>query len=152
MSRPPHAPTALESPAGEAPPAVEHRCTTNADPQIHYVRTGPATSSSQESGSALMLVHGLPQSWRAWRAVARLLADDHTILMPDLHGFGDSARPLTGYGTTRGGQDLMAVLDHSGTDRVTLAERDLHGRFVRIEEITRVLDETEVIPPAPTRR
>lgn len=106
-------------------PAAEHRYTSEADPQIHYVRMSPATPPSDEPESPIMLVHGFPQSWRAWRAVARLLADDHTVLMPDLRGFGDSARPLTGYGTTRGGEDLMAVLDHSGIDRVTLVGHDL---------------------------
>lgn len=106
-------------------PTMTHRYTTEADPQIHYVQMGGTPSASDEAKSAVMLVHGFPQTWRAWRAVAELLADEHTILMPDLRGFGDSARPLTGYGTTRGGQDLMAVLDHSGIDRVTLVGHDL---------------------------
>lgn len=72
-----------------------------------------------------MLAHGFPQSWRAWRAVGSLLARDHTVLLPDLGGFGDSGRPPSGYGTAVTGDDLMAVLNDSGTDRITLVNHDL---------------------------
>ncbi len=112
-------------PHGEGLPVVfQDRYTTDADPLVHYVRVD-ADSPSGAPESALMLVHGFPQSWRAWRASARLLGQSHTLLIPDLRGFGDSARPLTGYGTTQGGQDLLAVLDHSGIERVTLVGHDL---------------------------
>jgi len=105
---------------------VEHRYTTGVEPQIHYVRTRPTAPAPEESdSSAIMLVHGFPQSWRAWRGVARLLAGDHTLLMPDLRGFGDSARPLSGYGTTVAEDDLIAVLDHADVERVTLVGHDL---------------------------
>lgn len=118
-----HTPPTDETSARTAP-RFRHRYTTDADPQIHYVQVDP-TTPSDSPGSAVMLVHGFPQSWRAWHPVARLLAGERTLLIPDLRGFGDSARPLTGYGTTVGGEDLMAVLDHSGIDRVTLVGHDL---------------------------
>jgi len=125
MSDPSNTSTSKESSARGAPP-FEHRYTTDADPQIHYVHVPSTTSSSDGPNSPVMLVHGFPQSWRAWGPVAGLLADEHSLLIPDLRGFGDSARPLTGYGTTvGGGEDLMAVLDHSGIERVTLVGHDL---------------------------
>ena len=113
--------------AGGLPPFLaEHRYTTEADPQIHYihVRPEPQTAAGQAK-TPIMLVHGFPQSWRAWRWVAGLLGQEHSLLIPDLRGFGDSARPLTGYGTTRGGEDLVAVLEHAGVERVTLVGHDL---------------------------
>lgn len=115
----------IAQPSPENRFTVEHSYTKNADPQIHYARLRSATAPSEEPKSAVMLVHGFPQSWYAWRAVAGLLADEYTVLIPDLRGYGDSGRPLTGYGTINGGQDLMAVLDDTGIDRVTLVGHDL---------------------------
>jgi pimeloyl-ACP methyl ester carboxylesterase len=41
----------------------------------------------------VVLLHGIPGSGAVWQAVARDLARDHRVLVPDLLGFGDSPRP-----------------------------------------------------------
>jgi pimeloyl-ACP methyl ester carboxylesterase len=53
--------------------------------RIHLEETG--------SGPPVVLVHGLFGSARTWDAVAAELARDHRVLVPDLLGFGRSARP-----------------------------------------------------------
>ena len=117
----------LTTPQPEAEDGVliEHRYAQSADLQIHYVQMSAAKSPAPGQRPTVMLAHGFPQSWRAWRAVGGLLARDHTVLIPDLRGFGDSGRPLSGYGTAVTGDDLMAVLNDSGTERVTLVGHDL---------------------------
>ena len=45
------------------------------------------------TGPPLLLLHGYPQNHLTWRAVAPLLADDHTVVVPDLRGYGDSDKP-----------------------------------------------------------
>ena len=45
------------------------------------------------SGPPLLLLHGYPQNHLMWRLVAPELARDHTVVLTDLRGYGDSAKP-----------------------------------------------------------
>ena len=42
----------------------------------------------------LLLVHGFPQSHVMWHRVAQALAPHFQIVLPDLRGYGDSAKPV----------------------------------------------------------
>ncbi|WP_288825701.1 alpha/beta hydrolase [uncultured Paraburkholderia sp.] len=42
------------------------------------------------SGSPVLLLHGYPQTHVAWRFIAPKLARSHTVIVPDLPGYGDS--------------------------------------------------------------
>ena len=44
-------------------------------------------------GPAVVLLHGFPQTHYMWRHVARLLAGTHTVIAPDLRGYGRSDKP-----------------------------------------------------------
>ncbi|MFN9546424.1 MAG: alpha/beta fold hydrolase [Cyanobacteriota bacterium] len=57
-------------------------------------------------GPPLLLLHGFDSSFLEFRRLAPLLAADHTVVIPDLHGFGFTPRPANGtYGP-------KSVLDH----------------------------------------
>jgi haloacetate dehalogenase len=45
------------------------------------------------SGTPLLLLHGYPQNHVMWRQVAPDLARDHTVVLADLRGYGDSGKP-----------------------------------------------------------
>ncbi len=45
------------------------------------------------SGPPLLLLHGHPRTHVTWHQVAPLLAADHTVVCPDLRGFGRSSIP-----------------------------------------------------------
>jgi len=45
------------------------------------------------SGPPLLLLHGYPQNHLMWRHVAPALAEDHTVVVADLRGYGDSGKP-----------------------------------------------------------
>ena len=45
------------------------------------------------AGRPLVLLHGFPQTHLMWRHVAADLAADHTVICPDLRGYGASDRP-----------------------------------------------------------
>jgi haloacetate dehalogenase len=45
------------------------------------------------SGPPLLLLHGYPQNHVMWRHVAPGLARDHTVVLADLRGYGDSGKP-----------------------------------------------------------
>jgi haloacetate dehalogenase len=45
------------------------------------------------SGPPVLLLHGYPQNHLMWRDVAPALAEDHTVVLADLRGYGDSGKP-----------------------------------------------------------
>ncbi|MEW5630118.1 alpha/beta hydrolase [Streptomyces hydrogenans] len=45
------------------------------------------------SGSPVVLLHGFPQTRLMWRHVAADLAAEHTVICPDLRGYGASDKP-----------------------------------------------------------
>ncbi|NEB38515.1 alpha/beta hydrolase [Streptomyces sp. SID14515] len=62
------------------------------------------------TGPVLVLLHGWPQTSRAWARVLRALARTHTVVAPDLRGTGASDRPEDGYRKTNQADDLRGVL------------------------------------------
>jgi haloacetate dehalogenase len=45
------------------------------------------------SGSPVLLLHGHPRTHATWHRVAPMLAQTHTVVCPDLRGFGQSSKP-----------------------------------------------------------
>jgi haloacetate dehalogenase len=45
------------------------------------------------SGPPVLMLHGYPQNHLTWRHVAPALAEDHTVVLADLRGYGDSGKP-----------------------------------------------------------
>jgi len=45
------------------------------------------------SGPPLLLLHGYPENHLMWRQVAPGLTRDHTVVLSDLRGYGDSGKP-----------------------------------------------------------
>ncbi len=79
------------------------------------------------SGRPVVLLHGFPQTHLMWRHVAADLAADHTVIMPDLRGYGDSDKPAdTGltYSKRTMAADVVAVARALGHDRFALAGHD----------------------------
>ncbi|GAB6900067.1 alpha/beta fold hydrolase [Kineosporia succinea] len=85
-------------------------------------------------GPALVLLHGFPQTHLCWRDVAVELAVDHTVICPDLRGYGDSDKPAdTGetYSKRTMANDVVAVTKRLGFERFALAGHD-RGALVAI--------------------
>ncbi|MFK4865167.1 alpha/beta fold hydrolase [Streptomyces sp. CSMPJR101] len=74
------------------------------------------------SGPAVVLLHGFPQTHLMWRHVAADLAADHTVICPDLRGYGASDRPADTDGSVYAKRTMAA-------DVVELARRLGHDRF-----------------------
>ncbi|GAB3443950.1 alpha/beta fold hydrolase [Streptomonospora sediminis] len=67
------------------------------------------------SGPAVVLLHGVPKTGYHWRHLVPHLTTDHTVVVPDLRGLGDSAHPDGGYDSATMSDDiaeLMARLGH----------------------------------------
>lgn len=83
--------------------------------------------SERGSGPAVVLLHGFPLSGAMWAAVEGTLTAGWRVVTPDLAGFGDSP-PATGKPSLdRMADDVAALLDRLGLDRVVLAGLSMGG-------------------------
>ncbi len=87
------------------------------------------------SGSPIVLLHGFPQTHLMWRHVAADLAADHTVICPDLRGYGASDKPAgvnpDTYAKRTMAADVVALARALGHDRFALAGHD-RGALVAI--------------------
>ncbi|WP_245618321.1 alpha/beta fold hydrolase [Knoellia aerolata] len=79
------------------------------------------------SGPALLFIHGILGSQRQWSRLVDKLDDDHRVLVPDLFGHGDSAKPLGDYSLSAHAATMRDLLDRLGIERVTLVGHSLGG-------------------------
>jgi pimeloyl-ACP methyl ester carboxylesterase len=75
-------------------------------------------------GPPLLLVHGWPQTWYAWRLVMPALARDFQVIAPDQRGCGLSGKPKDGYDTGTLATDLVALMAALGHERFAVAGHD----------------------------
>ncbi|MFC8531480.1 alpha/beta fold hydrolase [Nocardia sp. NPDC057227] len=76
------------------------------------------------AGSPIVLLHGFPQTRLMWRHVAAELAAEHTVICPDLRGYGASDKPRTGYAKRTMAADIVALAKQLGHPRFALAGHD----------------------------
>ena len=85
------------------------------------------------SGPRLILLHGFPQTGHAWRLVAPELTDRFRVLVPDLPGYGASAKPAPDaaghpYDKRAMAEAILDLLDAEGGDRAIIVGHDRGGR------------------------
>src|SRR5687767_9773646 len=80
--------------------------------QLHYVIGG--------QGDPIVLLHGFPQSWYEWRHIMPALAKNYTVVVPDLRGFGDSSKPITGYDGKTTAEDIYQLIAQLGFNQPIL--------------------------------
>ncbi len=105
----------------QTPAGFSHHTLQLPEVRLHYVRGG--------SGSPLILLHGWSQTWYEWRHVMPALAEQFTVIVPDLRGLGDSSKPAAGYDKRTVAGDIRLLADALGVDRVSLVGHD-HGAAV----------------------
>ena len=69
--------------------------------RLHYLTAG--------KGDPVFLLHGYAQTSHMWRPLIAELAKTHTVIAPDLRGFGASAKPESGYDKKTMAQDIHAL-------------------------------------------
>ncbi len=79
-------------------------------------------------GPALVLLHGFPETYLMWRHVAPILAEHHTVVCPDLRGYGASSKPEAvaedTYSKRTMAADIVGLADALGFDRFVLVGHD----------------------------
>lgn len=80
-------------------------------------------------GDPVLLLHGWPQTSRAWlRVLEPLAARGYTVIAPDLRGLGQSQRATTGYGKENQAQDMRSLLASLGFGpKVRVVGHDIGG-------------------------
>ncbi|GAA1752461.1 alpha/beta fold hydrolase [Agromyces humatus] len=107
-------------------------------------------------GPALVLVHGWPQTWYAWRLLMPKLAKRFTVIAPDQRGIGLSERARSGYDSTTLAADVIGVVDALGIDRFAVAGHDT-GFIISYALVADYADRVDRValaeipgPPAPS--
>jgi pimeloyl-ACP methyl ester carboxylesterase len=75
-------------------------------------------------GPPLLLVHGWPENWYAWRLLMPALARDFEVIAVDQRGIGLSDKPQDGYDTGTLANDLVALMDALGHQRFAVVGHD----------------------------
>jgi len=87
------------------------------DVRLHAVTGG--------AGPPLLLVHGWPQTWYAWRMLMPALARGFSVVAVDQRGIGLSDKPQDGYDTATLANDLVALMEALGHQRFALYGTDV---------------------------
>lgn len=86
-------------------------------------------------GTPVVLLHGFPQTHLMWRDVARNLADEYHVVVPDLRGYGESDKPVEDdpatYSKRTMAQDIVNVMRVLGHERFAIVGHD-RGALVAV--------------------
>jgi haloacetate dehalogenase len=102
-----------------------HEDASGAGAQLRFVVGG--------SGTPVVLLHGFPQTHVMWRHVAPVLAASHTVVAPDLRGYGASEVPPSAadHGTfsfRAMAEDVVALMAGLGFERFAVVGHDRGAR------------------------
>jgi haloacetate dehalogenase len=104
--------------------------------KLDRIDVGAATLRVRHGGEGppVLLLHGHPRTHATWHRVAPLLAGEHTVVCPDLRGYGESSKPPTTpdhapYSKRAMAADCLALMSALGHDRFAVAGHD-RGSYV----------------------
>lgn len=83
------------------------------------------------AGPPILMLHGYPQNHVMWHRIAPDLARDHTVVVADLRGYGDSAKPAPDadtYAKRTMARDQVGLMSRLGFDRFDLVAHDRGAR------------------------
>ena len=82
----------------------------------HWVESG--------EGDPVVLLHGIPESWKCWKNQIPKLAMQFRVIAIDLKGYGQSDKKDGDYSMSNVATELIALLDSIGVDNFRLAGHD----------------------------
>jgi haloacetate dehalogenase len=94
---------------------------------LEHVDVGEVTLRVRHGGDGppIVLLHGHPRTHVTWHKVAAALAGEHTVVCPDLRGYGKSSKPASGdYRKRAMAADVRILMAELGHDRFAVAGHD----------------------------
>ena len=76
-------------------------------------------------GPAVVLLHGYAETSHMWQPLMPLLAHNHTVIVPDLRGAGDSGKPDSGYDKKNMAVDVHELVKSLGFDHASVVGHDI---------------------------
>jgi pimeloyl-ACP methyl ester carboxylesterase len=134
----------MDEQKGAASAGLQERMIDLPGLRMHVVEAG--------AGDPVLLLHGFPQSSRAWAPVLRDLATDCRAIAPDLRGAGQTDAPAERYDSATMVADVIALMDALSLDRVALVAHDwgaLVGFDLCLDHPQRVSRYIAIAVPAP---
>ena len=108
----------IPTPAATQPAvSIESRFSDVNGVRLHFLTAG--------EGDPVILLHGYAQNSHMWRPLITELAATHTVIAPDLRGFGRSARPEAGYDKRTMAEDIHALAVSLGHRSVQIVGHDI---------------------------
>src|ERR1700678_2183465 len=101
---------------------VVHRWVSVNGVRLHYVEAG--------AGPLIVLLHGFPEFWYAWRLQIPVLAEaGFHVVAPDLRGYNLSAKPsgIRHYRLNVLADDVLGFIRHAGATTATVVGHDWGG-------------------------
>jgi pimeloyl-ACP methyl ester carboxylesterase len=122
-----HAPHGLGSVTGSPQLSADFRRTFTS----RFVHAGGLRQHAVVGGDGppLLLIHGWPENWYAWRLLMPALARDFQVVAVDQRGIGLTDKPPDGYDTATLAADLVALMDALGHERFAVVGHDT-GYFI----------------------
>ncbi len=102
---------------GQAQIRIQDRFANVNGIKLHYLTAG--------KGEPVILLHGYAENSHMWRPLIPELAKTHTVIAPDLRGFGESSRPANGYDKKTMAQDVHALAVSLGLRQETVVGHDI---------------------------
>jgi epoxide hydrolase 4 len=90
--------------------------------RLHYVEEG--------RGPLVVLLHGFPEFWYAWRhQIPALAAAGYHVVAPDMRGYNSSEKPpgVAAYAVDVLVEDVCALIRHFGAERAVVVGHDWGG-------------------------
>jgi pimeloyl-ACP methyl ester carboxylesterase len=97
--------------------------------QHHFVETNRIRMHyvTQGDGELVLLLHGFPEFWYAWRFQIPALARHFKVVVPDLRGYNESDKPASGYDLDTLSADIQGLIESLGYARAHIVGHDWGG-------------------------
>ncbi len=102
---------------------LEHQTIETNGIKLHVVQAGP------EDGQLILLLHGFPEFWYAWKRQIQFLALGYRVVVPDQRGYNLSEKPgdKSAYNIDELALDVIGLIDAAGHKRATIIGHDWGG-------------------------
>ena len=96
---------------------IQDRFAKVGDVRLHYLEAG--------KGEPVILLHGYAENSHMWRPLMLMLARTRLVIAPDLRGFGQSSKPISGYDKKTMAQDVHSLVTLLGIKRASVVGHDI---------------------------